>query len=76
MFGVATEEDRLAEAAATYRRLKDELAEARHVLAEAIVDAARAQVPQKRIVTLSGYTREHVRRICRTAGFEPEDGDA
>ncbi|MGI5273117.1 hypothetical protein ACQEUU_37795 [Nonomuraea sp. CA-218870] len=72
---MATEEDRLAEAAAAYRRLYDELAEARRELAETIVDAARARVPQKRIVTISGYTREHVRRICRTAGIEPEDGD-
>jgi predicted transcriptional regulator len=69
---VRGEAEELAKAADAYRRAQDELAAARSSLAEKIIDAARAGMPQREIVRLSGYTREHVRRISRAAGLEPE----
>jgi DNA-nicking Smr family endonuclease len=41
--------------------------QARDVLAEAIVAAARSGVRQVEIVRVTGYTRESVRRIVRAA---------
>lgn len=73
MFGVASAEEELAKAGSVYRQARLDLDEARGVLAEKIVKAAQARVPQTQIVQLTGYTREHVRRICRAAGVEPED---
>jgi hypothetical protein len=72
MTDVKGEAEELAKAADAYRRAYDELAVARSDLAEKIIVAARAGMPQREIVRVSGYTREHVRRICRAAGIEPE----
>jgi hypothetical protein len=73
MFAVASAEEELARAGSVYRQARLDLDTARGALAEKIVEAAKAHVPQTQIVQLSGYTREHVRRICRAAGVEPED---
>jgi hypothetical protein len=72
MLGVVSEADELAKAADVYRSAYEALATGRADLAEKIVEAARAGVAQREIVRLSGYTREHVRRICRAAGLEPQ----
>ncbi len=48
---------------------------ARERLAAAIVAATRAGVRQVDIVRVTGYGREHVRRIVRAAGIVPEDDD-
>lgn len=45
---------------------------ARQRLASAIVDATRLGLRQTRVVEITGYTREHVRRLVRAAGIEPE----
>lgn len=45
---------------------------ARQRLAASIVDATRAGVRQTRVVEITGYTREHVRRLVRAAGIESE----
>jgi predicted transcriptional regulator len=66
--------EQLQRAADDYHRAKDALDKARPVLAAAIADAARAGVRQAEIVRTSGYTREQVRRICRAAGIEHEEG--
>jgi predicted transcriptional regulator len=65
-------------AAAEFRRIQTDLAAARAKLADAIVEAARAGMKPTEIIRLSGYTREHVRRIIRQAGVAPhpdEDGE-
>lgn len=64
--------DDLAAAAEAYIQAKGNLNATRAQLAEKIVEAARTKMPQTEIIELSGYTREHVRRICRQAGIEPE----
>jgi hypothetical protein len=61
----------LRSAAKAYRLAKSRLDEARPRLAAAIADAAKANVRQTEIVSVSGYTREQVRRICRDAGVTP-----
>jgi predicted transcriptional regulator len=43
------------------------------VLAEEIVEAARAGMRQAEIARITGYTRENVRKICRAGGVEPTD---
>jgi hypothetical protein len=48
---------------------------ARQRLAEAIVAATRAGVRQRDIVTITGYSRESVRRILRAAGIDPPGDD-
>jgi hypothetical protein len=70
MLNVARE--KLVQAAADYRRIEADLVTARSTLAEAIVEAAQAGMPQTEIIRISGYTREHVRRIVRNAGVGPE----
>ncbi len=72
MLGVVGEAEELAKAADAYSHASEELAAARSSLAEKIVQAARSGMAQTEIVRLSGYTREHVRRISRAAGLEPE----
>lgn len=43
---------------------------ARAGLADAMVTAARCGVRQTRIVQITGYTREHIRRIVRAADVD------
>ncbi|HEX3778496.1 MAG TPA: hypothetical protein VHX38_02435 [Pseudonocardiaceae bacterium] len=57
----------LEEAARAYRRAEKVLEERRADLAAAIVEAAASGRPQVEIVRISGYAREHVRRIVRAA---------
>lgn len=63
MLNVAREN--LVKAAAEYRRIEADLVTARAKLAEAMYEAAQAGMPQTEIIKISGYTREHVRRIVR-----------
>ncbi|MEW2383053.1 hypothetical protein AB0873_13345 [Micromonospora sp. NPDC047707] len=51
---------------------RNDVAEARSRLAEAIVDAARDGMRQVDIVRVTGYTRERVRQILRAGGVEAE----
>lgn len=60
----------LDEAARAYRRAEKTLAERRAALAEAIVEAAKGGTKPMEIVRVTGYAREHVRRILREAGIE------
>ena len=62
--------DRLAVLGRRRRWLARNLRGNRAELTPEVVAAVRAGVPQARIVELSGYTREQVRRICRAAGIE------
>jgi hypothetical protein len=48
------------------------VAEARSVLATAMVEAARGGMTQTEIIKRSGYTRERVRQILRAGGIEPD----
>jgi hypothetical protein len=73
---VAEEAAALAALREAQARRKDagaKVAETRGPLAEAIVEAARTGVRQVDLVRISGYNREHVRRICRDAGIRSED---
>ncbi|WP_242892528.1 hypothetical protein [Actinomadura litoris] len=63
--------EKLVEAAEEFRRRKHEFDLAREKLADAMADAARAGMTPTEIIEISGYTREHVRRILRAAGVEP-----
>lgn len=65
--------ENLVKAAAEFQRRKTELDLAREKLAEAMVAAAFAGMPQTEIIRISGYTREHVRRILRAGGFDPKN---
>lgn len=60
--------DELAEIAQEYRAAKAAVDELRPRLYAAIVEAARAKVPQVEIVRVTGLTRERVRQVCRAAG--------
>ena len=68
MLNVARE--KLVEAAAEYRRIEADLVTARGTLAQAIIEAAKANMPQTEIIKLTGYSREHIRRILREGGVE------
>lgn len=57
----------LEEAARAYRRAEKALEDRRAALAEAIVLADQEGVRQADIVKITGYAREHVRRIVRAA---------
>jgi hypothetical protein len=63
---------RLAEARAQVGIARNTFEEARETLAEAIVAAYHAGMRQIEIVRVTGYTRETVRVILRTAGVEPD----
>ncbi len=64
--------DELAAAAHDFKVATTTLDDARGRLADAIVKAARSGTRQVHIVRVTGYTREHVRQICRAAGVEPD----
>lgn len=70
MLNVARE--KLVEAATEYRDLEARLVTARGTLSEAIVEAAKAKMPQTEIIKITGYSREHVRRILREGGVTGE----
>lgn len=55
----------LRAAAATYRRAVKRQEDARQRLVEAMKAASEAGVRQVRLVELTGYTREHVRRLLK-----------
>jgi hypothetical protein len=57
----------LQKAAAAYKRAQAIAEERRKELAAAIVEADAAGTRQVDIVAVTGYTREHVRRILRDA---------
>ncbi|MGH8965826.1 MAG: hypothetical protein ACRDXB_10930 [Actinomycetes bacterium] len=55
--------ENLVEAAEEFRRRKEEFDLARKNLQEAMYEADQAGMAQTEIIKISGYTREHVRRI-------------
>lgn len=69
----AYDTSQLADLGRRRRKLNRELKDNRRDLVPEVVAAARAKVPQARIVELSGYAREQVRRICREAGIAADD---
>lgn len=64
--------ERLATLGRRRRKLNSDLADNREELVPEVIAAVRAHIPQARIVELSGYTREQIRRICRAAGIEAD----
>lgn len=64
--------DELEEAAKDYQRAEKRLTAARKALLEKVVAAATSDLSQSEVARLSGYTREHVRRLWRAAGIEAE----
>jgi len=60
--------DGLRDAVASYQKAQDDLVDARNRLARTIAGAAMSGMRQNEIVKITGYTREHIRRICRGAG--------
>jgi hypothetical protein len=60
----------LEAAARAFRRAEKTLDDRRRALAEAIVTADRAGVRQAEIVRITGYTREHIRQLLKSAGAE------
>ena len=58
------DEARLTNLGQEHKRLRAELEKVRQQLAPEILAASLAEVPQVRIVELTGYTRESVRQIC------------
>jgi hypothetical protein len=68
---------RLKRAAAARKRAEASLESAREELSEAIVEASLADMKQVEIVNISGYNREHIRRIviaARGGQFKEDDG--
>lgn len=63
------------QAATEYRRIERDLVTARSALAEAIIEASQARLPQAEIIKITGYSREHVRRILRSGGVEGQASD-
>jgi len=64
--------ERLAQLGRRRRKLYADLAENRREIIPEIVEARRADVPQGVVAGLSGYAREHVRRIEREHGIGEE----
>lgn len=60
-------ETSLTEAARAFRRAERAVEQRREELAAAIVQADKDGMRQVDIVKVTGYTREHVRRIIRDA---------
>lgn len=59
--------DELVAATTAYRAAQEHLDDARRALAGAVVAAANSGVRQTEIVRITGYTREHIRRLVRDA---------
>lgn len=55
----------LTDATKAFRRAEAVLDRRRSELARAVVEATAAGVRQSEIVRITGYTREHIRRIVR-----------
>jgi hypothetical protein len=62
-----------AEAERIVAQARETVAVKRNALNEAIAEAARNGTKQRDIVAVTGFTREHVRRVTRAAGIEAED---
>ncbi len=76
MFGmpdgdVGVARDALRAAGDEFKACQTSLEAARAHLAEVIVQALKAGMKQNEVVALSGYTRERVRTIARSAGIPP-----
>ena len=74
---LATEFNELREESAYLRKrlakVGPRLTELRPLLAEAIVEAAKAGRTEADISESTGYSRERVRQICRDAGMKPSE---
>lgn len=62
---VTMSDDPLADAVRAYRRAQQAVERRRDELAAAITDAVRDGRRQAEVARLTGYTREHIRRIVR-----------
>jgi hypothetical protein len=62
-------QQQLAKALAAHQRAELQLALARAELHTAIAEQLRRGVRQAELVKVTGYTREHIRRIAREAGI-------
>jgi hypothetical protein len=67
-----TARDHLRAAGQEYQAVRASLDAARENLYPAVIEALRAGLRQVEIVRLSGYTREHVRKIARRLGIESD----
>jgi hypothetical protein len=63
---------RLAALGRRRRELLADLDQNRREIAPEVLAALRDGVPQVRVAEMSGYTREQVRRLARSAGIEAE----
>jgi len=61
----------VADAQAAVAAARERVPVARQRLAEAIVAATLAGIRQVDVMAITGYSREHVRRILRAAGVDP-----
>jgi hypothetical protein len=61
---------RVRQALAAQQRAEEQLEHARDELHAAIVEALESGIRQNELVTMTGYTREHIRRIARAAGLK------
>lgn len=66
---------RAAAARAALARAKEDVKKYRPELANAIVEDARTGMRPTQIMEITGYTREHVRTILRSAGVPPIEDD-
>jgi hypothetical protein len=72
MMGMTYDTSQLERLGKDYQRKRDAFEKARDLVADEIVAAAAAGVPQRDIVHLTGYTREAIRQLCLT----PEQREA
>jgi hypothetical protein len=61
---------RVRQAAAAQHRAEAQLERARAELRAAIVEALESGIRQRELVTMTGLSREHIRRIARAAGIK------
>lgn len=61
---------RLTEHGNQFRAVRTSYKSTRDQLREIIIEALHADIPQKDIVTATGYTREAVRQIARAEGID------
>jgi len=59
-------------AEAKVKAAREAQAAARRALAAGIIEAWQAGISQSEIARRTGYSREHIRRILRAGGIEPE----
>jgi hypothetical protein len=63
---------RVRQAAAAQHRAEAQLGRARAELHAAIAEALESGIRQAELVTMTGLSREHIRRVARAAGIKAE----